>query len=115
MASSPLPKLLSSEAEKEMIEDLGGGSAAILLFSFIVPVCAALVLKGVLSKLWAMMNTFQLINELSILPIQIPSNVSNVQKESIALINFNPVPKDVVYGIFFDDQEEFPSSEEINY
>ena len=82
-----------------------------MLTMIIVPLVLGLVLKGVLSKLWAMLNTFQLINNLSILPILIPSNVSNVQKESISIINFNPVPKEVIYALIFGEDEEYASSE----
>ena len=82
---------------------------------FVLPVLFGLVLKGVLSKLWVMLNTFQLVNELSILPISVPSNVANVQKESISLINFNPIPKEMVYALVFGEQEDFPDSEGINY
>ena len=82
-----------------------------MLTMIIVPLVLGLVLKGVLSKLWAMLNTFQLINNLSILPILIPSNVSNVHKESISIINFNPVPKEVIYALIFGEDEEYASSE----
>lgn len=39
-----------------------------------------------------------------------------MQKESIALINFNPIPKEMIYQIFYgEEEEEFPSGEDINY
>ena len=81
----------------------------------VLPVLFGLVLKGVLSKLWVMLTTFQLVNELSIIPVSVPSNVANVQKESISLINFNPIPKEVVYALVFGESESFPDSEGINY
>ena len=98
-----------------MIESLGSSSETVILTMFVLPVLFGLVLKGVLSKLWAMLNTFQLVNSLSILPISVPSNVSNVQKESISLINFNPIPKELVYALIFGESESFPDSEGVNY
>jgi len=99
-----------------MIESMGSQSQIMVITMIALPLAAGLVLKGVVSKLWAMMNTFQLINEISILPISIPSNVSNVQKETISMINFNPIPKEMVYSMFFgNDEEEYPVGEEINY
>jgi len=98
-----------------MIESLGKSSETVILTMVVVPVLFGLVLKGVLSKLWVMLTTFQLVNELSILPISVPSNVANVQKESISLINFNPIPKEVIYALVFGEYENFPESEGINY
>ena len=102
--SERLPKMLSSKEEKEMIDSLGDNTSTVILYMIIIPLVAGILLKGLMAKLWAMLNTFQLINELSILSINVPSNVSNVQKESLALINFNPIPKDLIYSLMFKEE-----------
>ncbi len=56
--SKSLPKMLSSEEVKEMVDSLGDNSTYILIGMIIVPLAAGIVLKGVMSKLWAMLNTF---------------------------------------------------------
>ena len=56
----------------------------------VIPIVAAVVLKGVTSKLWAMIGTLQLINLLSILSVKIPTNVIKVQEQSQYIINFSP-------------------------
>ena len=84
---------------------------AVVVTVIVVPFVLGVLLKGVMAKLWAMLNTYQLINELSILLISVPSNVSTVQKQSIALINFNPIPKELIYGLIFGTAEEYPDSE----
>ena len=44
-----------------------------------VPLIVGTALKGVLSKLWSMMATFQLINALSIINVSVPTNVMQTQ------------------------------------
>lgn len=56
--SDKLPKLLSSEAEKQMVESFGDSSAYVILTMIVLPVFAGLALKGIMSKLWAMLSTF---------------------------------------------------------
>ena len=79
---------MADEAELATIESLGESSASVVTAAIVIPIAGAILLKGVLSKLWAMLNTLQLINALSILSIRIPVNVMKVQKESYSIINF---------------------------
>lgn len=39
----------------------------------------------------------------------------NVQKDSLALINFNPIPKDIIFALVFGQEQEFPEGEKVNY
>lgn len=80
LMSAKLPKLLASEDEQELVDTLGDSSVAVVVTVIVVPFVLGVLLKGVMAKLWAMLNTYQLINELSILLISVPSNVSTVQK-----------------------------------
>lgn len=74
-----------------------------------------ILLKGILAKLWAMISTFQLIQVLSIIPVSVPTNVINVQTQSNAIINFNPVPKDLIMELIFGPKaEDFPESKPIS-
>ena len=72
----------------------------------LVPIIAGIGLKGIMKKLWAMLNTLQLINALSLMNVSVPANVITVQKESNSIINFQPIDKDLVYGIIFGEQED---------
>lgn len=56
--SAQIPKLLRSEAEQQLIEGLGSGSQTVVLTAIVVPCVAGVALKGVMSKLWAMLNTY---------------------------------------------------------
>ena len=56
--SKKLPKMLSSEEEKEIIDSLGDNTTYIILVMILLPLVAGIALKGVMSKLWAMLNTF---------------------------------------------------------
>ena len=60
------------------METLGDSATSIVTAAMVIPIAAAVVLKGILSKLWAMVNTLQLINTLSILSIHVPVNVMKV-------------------------------------
>ena len=110
--SDDLPKMLSSEAELILLESIGGSSRTAITVMIIMPIVLGVGLKGILSKLWAMLNTIQLIHALSMIQVSVPSNVLTVQKESYAIINFQPIDKDLVYTIIFGEEEEFPDSEE---
>ena len=107
--------MLQSENEQEVVDELGASTGSVILFMIFVPLVVGIALKGLQAKLWAMLNTYQLINELSILSIQLPANVSNVQKHSIDIINFNPIPKDLIHDWMFDKQEKFPESDKLKY
>ena len=56
--SERLPKMLSSKEEKEMIDSLGDNTSTVILYMIIIPLCAGILLKGLMAKLWAMLNTF---------------------------------------------------------
>ena len=77
-----LPMMFKSEEELAAVESLGGTTGQIVTVAIVIPIAAAVALKGVLSKLWAMLNTLQLINSLSILTIEVPNNVMKVQEDS---------------------------------
>ena len=76
-----------------------------------IPFAVGLVLKGILSKLWAMINTMQLINILSVLNNSVPLNVMTVQKTSVDIVNFQPFSKEMVSQLMYGSEEKFPESE----
>jgi hypothetical protein len=84
----------------------------VLAVVIIVPLILGIGLKSIMSKLWAMLNTFQLIHALSIIQVSVPSNVITTQKQSFAIINFQPIDKDLIYSLIFGEDEEFSVSEE---
>ena len=102
--SEKLPKMLRSKEEQEMVETIGGGSKTVITIVVVLTLIAWIALKGVMAKLWAMLCTFQLINELSILSINLPANVSNAQKSSVDFIKFNPIPQDL-FSDWMSDEE----------
>ena len=113
--SEKLPKLLRSKEEQEFVETVGGGSKTLITIVLVITLIAWIALKGIMAKLYAMLCTFQLINELSILSISLPANVSNVQKSSVDLINFNPIPQDLFSDWMSREDSEFPESEQLDY
>lgn len=88
LMSAPLPKMLNSEAQLQIIELFGTSSSSVVVAAIVIPFAVGLVLKGILSKLWAMINTMQLINILSVLNLSVPLNVMTVQKTSVEIVNF---------------------------
>jgi len=101
-----LPMMFGSPEEAATVESLAGGSEKIMLAMIIVPMIAGVLLKGILAKLWAMISTFQLINALSMITVNVPNNVISVQTQSNAIINFNPFPKDLIMEWIFGPKEE---------
>ena len=59
--------LVSSEAELEVISTMTDSSTAAIVATIAIPFVLGILLKGVLSKLWSMIGTFQLINALSLI------------------------------------------------
>ena len=56
--SERLPKMLSSEEEKEVIESMGDNASTVILYMIVIPLVVGIALKGLMAKLWAMLNTF---------------------------------------------------------
>ena len=77
-----LPKMFGSEDELSTVEFLGSTASSAITTAVVIPMAAGILLKGILSKLWAMLNTLQLINALSIISIKVPNNVMKVQQEA---------------------------------
>ena len=113
--TAPLPKMLKSEAELQIIQYFGTSSSSVVIAAVVIPFAVGLVLKGILSKLWAMINTMQLINILSVLNNSVPLNVMTVQKTSVDIVNFQPFSKEMVSQLMYGSEEKFPESEQINY
>jgi len=93
--------MLNSETELNMIEYFGTSSSSVVIAAIVIPFFLGLVLKGVLSKLWAMINTMQLINILSVLNNSVPLNVMTVQKTSVDIVNFQPFPTELVTQLLY--------------
>ena len=106
--------MFESQEQLEYVEQLGDSSSQAVAMMIIVPLIIGVALKGVMSKLWAMLNTLQLINAISIVRVSVPSNVMTVQQKSHEIINFQPIPKDLVYGWIFGEKEELQQSEIID-
>ena len=69
---------MASQGALDTLDSFGNSATSIVTAAIVIPIAAAVVLKGILSKLWAMVNTLQLINTLSILSIHVPVNVMKV-------------------------------------
>ena len=55
-----------------------------------------------------------MINSLSLVVVSVPINVLMIQKESNDIINFQPIPKDIIAELILGTPEEdFPKSLEI--
>ena len=50
--------MLSSKEEKEVIESMGESASTVILYMIVIPLVAGIALKGLMAKLWAMLNTF---------------------------------------------------------
>ena len=72
----------------------------------VVQFVLGIVIKGVLSKLWGMIGNFQLINALSLIAVSVPENVIMTQQSSNDIINFQPVPKELIAELIFGPSEE---------
>ena len=58
-----------------------------------------------------MLNTVQLINALSIAAVSVPINVIDIQEGCNDIINFQPIPKELIAELIFGPPEqEFPDS-----
>ena len=83
-----LPKMVASEEELEVLESLGQSSKVAITAMIVIPIVLGIFLKGILSKLWSMVATLQLINVLSIYAVSFPANVIIAQKAANEIINF---------------------------
>ena len=55
---SDLPKMVTSKEQLEEIASIGSASEEAVFMAIAVPLLLGLLLKGVISKLWAMVGTF---------------------------------------------------------
>ena len=74
-----------------------------------------LLLNGVMSQLWNIFNTLQIILALPLLSVMMPSNVILVQDVLLQIVNFQPIDKEEIYGsivepVFEDDSQETDSN-----
>ena len=79
LVSDELPKMLGSAEELSTLETIGNSAKIVITVAIVVPLVVGIGLKGVMSKLWAMLNTIQLIDALSIISVSVPANVITVQ------------------------------------
>ena len=80
------------------MQDILESTTDILLTQFVLSFILNLLLKGVMSQLWSIFNTLQIILALPLLAVLMPSNILIVEKTVNGIINFKPIDPDVVYN-----------------
>ena len=74
----------------------------VLTSSFTLTFILNLILNGVMSQLWIIFNTLQIIMALNLLAVILPANVILVQEIVIGVINFQIVDKKTLSTTFIE-------------
>ena len=102
--------MFASSKVLDTVEQISESSKTVITAMIIIPIVAGIALNGILKKLWAMISTFQLINMLSVTSVKVPTNVLNIQTQSQEIINFQPIPKELIFEAFFGKEEKYDES-----
>ena len=88
-----LPRQFKSEQDRADMESAAETVETILTSSLILSFIVNLLLNGVMSQLWNIFNTLQIILLLPRLAVLMPANVELVSKVVQQIVNFSPVDK----------------------
>jgi len=93
-----VPRQMKNEEDFIQMQDVLESTTDILLTQFVLSFILNLLLKGVMSQLWSIFNTLQIILALPLLAVLMPSNILIVEKTVNGIINFKPIDPNVLYN-----------------
>ena len=85
-----------------MLATTAAAVTGILTTGFVLTFTLNLVLNGVMSQLWSIFNTLQIIMALPMLSVMLPANVIAVNKIVYGVINFQMVDKQTLSETFLE-------------
>ena len=88
-----IPRQFMSEEERAVIESTAETVEDILTTSIVLSFILNLLLSGVMSQLWNIFNTLQIILLLPHLAVLMPANVELVEEVINQIVNFSPIDK----------------------
>lgn len=97
-----MPRQFKNEAEFVSLQSTLDNASSVMQSQFAFTFALNLLLNGVMSQLWNIFNTLQIIMALPMLQVQIPGNIVLVQEMLLSIINFQIVSKEQISEVFID-------------
>ena len=97
-----IPRQLKDTEETITLTEIAEAAKTALENSFALTFALNLILNGVMSQLWSIFNTLQIIMALNLLAVILPANVILVQEILIGVINFQIVDKKTLSATFIE-------------
>ena len=91
------PKQVRDKSELSNLQVASEAAEKFMLTQFIITVLLNLTIQGTFTQLWNIFNTMQLIAALPTFMVKTPSNVARVHRDFSGVVNFEIVPKEMLY------------------